>query len=82
MCAAKKKISFEDQLKRLQKIVGELESGSISLEKSVELYKEGVELAKSCREQLKAAKQEVTVLSDGIFMPFKELDDEFGNDEE
>ena len=82
--SAKKKASFEDQLKRLQAIVSELEKTDIALEKSVALYKEGVELAKSCREQLKAARQEVTVLSEGFFTPFKELEseDEFGNNED
>ena len=84
--SAKKKISFEDQLKRLQVIVSELESSDIALEKSVALYKEGVELARACREQLKAARQEISILSEGIFAPFKELpketEDEFGNDED
>lgn len=64
--------------------MSELERTDIALEKSVALYKEGVELAKSCREQLKAARQEVTVLSEGFFTPFKELEseDEFGNNED
>ena len=82
MATPKKKISFEDQLKRLQIIVAELESGDVPLEKSVALYKEGVELAQACREQLKAAKQEVSVLAEGIFTPFKETQDGFGNDED
>ena len=81
MAAPKKKLSFEDQLKRLQIIVAELESADVPLEKSVALYKEGVELARACREQLKAAKQEVTVLSEGLFTPFKETEDGFENDE-
>ena len=81
MAAPKKKLSFEDQLKRLQEIVTELESDDVPLEKSVALYKEGVELAHTCREQLKAAKQEVTVLSQGFFTPFKETEDGFEDDE-
>ncbi len=77
-----KKTSFEEQMKRLQAIVAELENNDIELEKSVALYKEGVELARACREQLAAARQEVSVLTEGIFTPFKELDNEFGNHEE
>ena len=77
-----KKPSFEEQMKRLQAIVSELENNEIELEKSVALYKEGVELAQACREQLKAARQEVSVLTEGIFSPFKELDNESGNDED
>lgn len=81
MAAPKKKLSFEDQLKRLQVIVAELESGNVPLEKSVALYKEGVELAHACREQLKEAKQEVTILSEGFFTSFKETEDGFEDDE-
>lgn len=81
MSASKKKETFENQLKRLQAIVAELENSDVPLEKSVALYKEGVELAKACREQLKAAKQEVSILSEGLFAPFKESDDELGDNE-
>lgn len=81
MSAPKKKETFENQLKRLQAIVAELENSDVPLEKSVALYKEGVELAKACREQLKAAKQEVSILSEGLFVPFKESEDELGDNE-
>ena len=81
MSTPKKKETFDNQLKRLQVIVTELENSDVPLEKSVALYKEGVELAKACREQLKAAKQEVSILSEGLFVPFKENEDELGDNE-
>lgn len=47
--------SFEEALTRLEKIVEELEDDSISLEKSIELYEEGIELSKLCTETLEDA---------------------------
>ena len=39
-----KDLSFEESLKKLEKIVEQLESGEIDLEKSVELYEDGMKL--------------------------------------
>lgn len=47
--------SFEEALKRLEEIVTELEDESISLEASIELYEEGIELSKHCTETLEEA---------------------------
>lgn len=47
--------SFEEALTRLEKIVEELEDDSISLEKSIELYEEGIELSKLCAKTLEDA---------------------------
>lgn len=49
------KITFEENLDRLGKIVAELEKGDIPLEKAVELYGEGVKLSAKCRKQLDEA---------------------------
>ena len=43
-----KELSFEISLKKLEEIVEQLESGNIDLEKSVELYEQGIELKKIC----------------------------------
>lgn len=51
----KERPSFEEALKRLEQIVDELEDESISLEKSIELYEEGIELSKLCTETLEEA---------------------------
>ena len=67
---AQKKMQFEEQLKRLQAIVEELERGELPLEKSVELYKEGLTLSKTCRGQLEKARNEITVFSEGAVQPF------------
>ena len=52
---AKKKLSFEQSLQRLNEIIEELEKGELSLEKMLEAYSEGVEHLAFCREQLAVA---------------------------
>lgn len=70
-----KKKDFESQLKRLQAVVEELESGELPLEKNVALYKEGLTLAKECREQLANAKNDIRLFSEGVFNEFTKLED-------
>jgi len=65
-----KKMTFEGRIKRLQEIVSALESGALPLEESVSIYKEGLALSRSCREQLENARNEVRVLTEGEFKPF------------
>ena len=59
-----KKPDFEKQIQRLQKIVESLEQGTLPLEKGVDLYKEGLALAASCKKKLVEARHSVT-LQDG-----------------
>ena len=54
-----KDLSFEDSLKNLEDIVDQLESGDVDLEKSVELYKKGMDLKKICEEKLKKAELQI-----------------------
>ena len=60
--AEKKPESFEAALDQLEKIVKELESGDLPLEKSLELFEKGMELSESCRQQLSAAETRVEML--------------------
>lgn len=63
--------SFEQQMRRLQEIVQELERADLSLEKNVALYKEGRELARSCKEQLERARHEISLCGEsGELTPF------------
>ena len=52
-------VNFENSMKRLDEIVQKLESGKLSLEESIALYKEGSVLAESCKNALDAAKLSV-----------------------
>ena len=49
----KKSKSFEDSMDRLENLVLEMESGKNNLEKSMELFEEGMKLINDCQEQLK-----------------------------
>ncbi|SMO35604.1 exodeoxyribonuclease VII small subunit [Fodinibius sediminis] len=51
----KEPLGFEEALARLETIVEELEDDSITLDKSIELYEEGIELSKLCTETLEEA---------------------------
>ena len=53
MVKTEKKLTFEENLKKLEDIVEQLESGHIDLEKSVELYEKGMILKNNCEEKLK-----------------------------
>ena len=54
-----KDLSFEDSLKKLEDIVEQRESGDVDLEKSVELYEEGMNLKKICEEKLKKVENQI-----------------------
>lgn len=53
---AKKTKTFEEALSRLEEIVTLMEKGELSLDDTVKLYKEGVELASFCGGKLTDAK--------------------------
>jgi exodeoxyribonuclease VII small subunit len=58
----KEKTSFEEDLKKLQKIVEELSSGKITLGESLKKYEEGVKIAQSCSATLAQAQRKVELL--------------------
>ncbi|MBO5178850.1 MAG: exodeoxyribonuclease VII small subunit [Clostridia bacterium] len=61
-------LSFEDAMKDLEEVVSELESGDLSLDKSIEKFKKGMELSNYCNKLLEDAEKTVSILveqSDG-----------------
>ena len=54
--------SFEETTRRLTRIVDELESGDLALERSLELFEEGVRLARSAQDSLDNAERRVEEL--------------------
>ncbi|MDT7604229.1 MAG: exodeoxyribonuclease small subunit [Acidobacteriota bacterium] len=54
--------TFESSLAALEKIVRELERGELPLEKSLELFEEGVRLSRECQERLGEAERRIEVL--------------------
>jgi len=57
--AENKAATFETSLKRLEEIVHQLEGDAVSLDRSVELFQEGRELARRCESMLKTAQETI-----------------------
>jgi len=55
-------IKFEDYIEKLEKIVQQLEEGELTLDESVKLYQEGMNISKICLKMLNEAKQRVEEL--------------------
>lgn len=55
--------TFEQDISRLDEIVGLLEQGDVPLEESMKLYEEGARLAVRCEGALKQAEQRVLKLA-------------------
>ena len=62
MNVTKKKMSFEESLKRLDEILRALESGEGNLDALLGLYEEGIGLIRDCSAQLETAEQKVKML--------------------
>ena len=76
-------IKFEDGLKRLEKIVEELESGNLSLDDSLEKYEEGIKLSKACAKKLEVARKKVEILlkSEDGSVELKDFDERTAEEE-
>ena len=59
---AEKKQTFETSLKELERIVGRLEEGDLSLEDSLKLFEDGVKLSRECQERLNQAERRIEIL--------------------
>jgi exodeoxyribonuclease VII small subunit len=56
------KQTFEQSITELEKIVSQLESGSVTLDESLSLFEKGIKLSKSCQQMLDAAEKKVSIL--------------------
>lgn len=54
--------TFEENLERLESIVQHLEEGNVDLDKSIQLYEEGVLLSKICMKKLNEAEKKMVQL--------------------
>jgi exodeoxyribonuclease VII small subunit len=55
--------NFESSLEELERIVRELERGDLPLEKSLELFEQGVKLSRACQERLSEAERRIEILT-------------------
>jgi exodeoxyribonuclease VII small subunit len=56
-------MSFEEAMRALEEVVGQLERGDVPLEQSITLYERGAELKKRCEAKLKEAEEKVAAIT-------------------
>ena len=56
------KKTFEQAMKQLEKIVQDLESGDMPLEKAIKKFEEGSQLSKFCSQKLDETEKKITIL--------------------
>jgi exodeoxyribonuclease VII small subunit len=56
-------VKFEEALKKLETIVGDLEKGELSLDEALKRYQEGLELSRLCSQRLENAKKKIDILA-------------------
>ena len=54
--------TFEASLEALEQIVRQLEDGDLPLEKSLELFEQGIRLSRECQERLRQAERRIEIL--------------------
>jgi exodeoxyribonuclease VII small subunit len=72
MTPKKKSRNFESAIERLEEITEQLEAGETSLEDSIKLYTEGLEIAQFCDKKLAEAQKKIKVIRQKNDMPSEE----------
>ena len=75
---AKKELTFEEAMGRLEEIVSSLESGDFPLDESLKLFEEGVKLVKLCNKRLETVEGAVTKL---VNIDGEMIEEEFSTNE-
>ncbi len=74
--------TFEDRLTALETVVERLERGELSLDDSVRLFEEGVQLSNACKLELEKAEGRIQLLVDTQSATIKTTDFEADQDED
>ena len=61
---SKKKLELEKAMGELENVVEQLETGELSLDKSLKQFEKGVKLSRECQRALTEAEQKVKILMD------------------
>ncbi|MCX7661437.1 MAG: exodeoxyribonuclease VII small subunit [Candidatus Omnitrophica bacterium] len=56
-------LRFEEALKKLERIVEELEKGDLSLDLALKKYEEAIELSRQLSQKLKSVKKKIDILT-------------------
>ena len=65
MAESKTAPTFEEALKRIEEIVRYLDDGTAELDRSLELYEEGIGLVRLCSSMLDNAEKKIKILQSG-----------------
>lgn len=79
---AAQSVDLEKALADLEAIVEQLESGDLSLDKSLKEFERGVRLSRECQGALKAAEQRVQALMGGELKEFPAGDEDAGDQDD
>ena len=58
-------MKFEKAMSRLEKIVEELERGDLDIDKSLEIFEEGIKMSRVCSKKLNEAEAKIEKLTKG-----------------
>jgi exodeoxyribonuclease VII small subunit len=79
------KLTFEQSIERLEKIVADMESGKFSLEEMISRFEEGQKLIRFCSAKLNEVEKKVEVLvkkgGEVVAEPFEAVEDAGGEPE-
>ena len=77
MIMARKKMEFEEALKKLNENVRKLEEGTVSLDESLKLFEESIKLSKYCAKYLADAELKIKKLVESeTGLKFEELQED------
>lgn len=71
----KKIKTFESDMKNLEEVISQLESGDLNLSNALEAFEKGITLYKTCHDTLESADQKVKILLDDLEMGQKIIED-------
>ena len=65
-------MKFEDNLKKLEGLVGKMESGELNLDEMIKAFEEGRKLVTECQKDLDSIRQRIEkVTKDGTTVPLE-----------
>ena len=62
MVVKKKEVSFEEALKKLEEISIKMGDSGLSLEESIKMFQEGMELSTVCNKKLEEAEKKINIV--------------------
>lgn len=76
-------MKFEEALKRLEKIVEDLENGELPLDDALKRYEEGIQLSRLCSKKLESAKKKIELVlkSDDGSLKVKPFDEDLADED-